>query len=240
MVIGSAVFIGLLLLSGIVIAFVYKVPSCTDLKQNQDETGVDCGGSCAYLCSDTVQAPRVQFARAVENGAGRTDVIAYIENRNAGAEANDARYTVEVFATDGTPLGTRVGMIDIPARSTIALYVPGVAAAGGVRAFVSFEDTLRWRTARSANTALVVSRVDRVEGNRPRITAVLENPEPEAQYNRTVIATVFDAGGEAIAVSQTVVREVPALGTTEAVFTWNAPYRGQGARVEIMTVPELP
>ncbi len=237
---GSAALIGIVLLAGIVIAVVYDAPSCTDLTQNQDETGVDCGGSCAYLCNDTVQAPRVQFARAIENGVGRTDVIAYVENRNAGAEANDAPYTVEVFATDGTPLGMRVGTIDLPARSTTALFVPGVAAAGGVRAFVSFEDAMRWRTARSGDLPLVVSRIDRVEGDRPRITALLENPAPEAQYNRTIIATVFDVAGEAIAVSQTVVREVPALGTAEAVFTWNAPYRGQGARVEVVTVPELP
>src|SRR5262245_15346669 len=31
-----------------------KAPSCVDNLQNQDEEGVDCGGSCSYLCATSL------------------------------------------------------------------------------------------------------------------------------------------------------------------------------------------
>src|SRR3989344_6201594 len=46
-------------LAAISIATFYKSPSCSDGKQNQDETGVDCGGSCAYLCKAKKPTPTV-------------------------------------------------------------------------------------------------------------------------------------------------------------------------------------
>lgn len=240
-IIGGAVMLGVVLLSGILIAVLYEAPSCMDGRQNQDETGIDCGGSCLYLCQNEVQAPRLTFARAVTNGSGRTDVIAYIENRNQAAEANDAPYTVEVFDEVGTLLGKREGRIDLPARSTVALYVPGVYVGVGAapRAFVSFADDTRWRTARTEEVPLRITDITLISGELPRVNATVSNVAPSAVYGRTLIATVFDSNGVAIAASQTVVREVPALGSTSAVFTWPEAFTGTAVRVEVTAVPLL-
>ena len=241
-VIGGAVLIGMALLTVFVISIIYEAPSCLDQKLNQDETGIDCGGSCAYLCAHEVQEPRVTFARTIENGSGRTDVIAYIENRNQNAEAKDARYTVEVFDEAGTLLGTKEGMIDLPARSTVSLFVPGIYQGLGAapRAFVSFADDTKWRNARGGENAITVTQADLVLGDKPRVNAVLSNISPTAIYNKTVIATVFDQEGVAIAASQTVVREISGQGTATAVFTWNQPFQRTAARVEVTSVPVLP
>lgn len=241
-IIGSAAVLGTLLLAGIVIAVLYDAPSCMDARQNQDETGIDCGGSCAYLCRNEVQEPRLSFARAVTNGSGRTDVIAYIENRNQAAEAKDARYTVEVFDELGDLLGKREGTIDLPARSTVALYAPGVYVGVGAtpRAFVSFDEDMRWRNARGGQAPLAISGIELIPGSRPRVNATITNVAPSAAYNQTFVATVFDTEGVAIAASQTVVREVPALGTASAVFTWPEAFMGTAVRVEVIVVPVLP
>jgi hypothetical protein len=241
-VIGGAALIGIALLTVFIISILYEAPSCMDQKQNQDEAGVDCGGSCAYLCAHEVQEPRVAFARTIENGSGRTDVIAYIENRNQTAEAKGARYTVEVFDESGTILGTREGMIDLPARSTVSLFVPGIYQGIGTapRAFISFEENVKWRNARGGDNTITVTQADLVLGDKPRVNAILSNISPTAIYNKTVIATVFDQTGVAIAASQTVVREIGGLGTAVVVFTWNQPFQGSAARVEITSVPVLP
>lgn len=241
-IIGGAIAFGIMLLSGILFAFLYEAPSCMDGRQNQDETDIDCGGSCMYLCRNEVQAPRLSFARAVTNGSGRTDVIAYIENRNPDAEAKDALYTVEVFDESNVLLGKREGRIDLPARSTVALYVPGVyvGVAAVPRAFVSFADDTRWRNVRAGEAPLTVSGITLVPGALPRVNATVSNSAPSAVYNRTLIATVFDSDGVAIAASQTVVREVAALGSTQAVFTWPEVFTGTAVRVEVTAVPMLP
>lgn len=241
MIIGGAVLIGLTLLAGIVIAVMYDAPSCMDGKMNQDEGGVDCGGSCAYLCRADVQAPRIEFARPLDNGSGRTDVIAYVDNRNAAAEAEDVPYVVEVFDESGTLLGRREGMLDLPARAIVPLYLPGVAAGIGAstRAFVSFGD-IKWRTPQEEVHMVHAGTVQLVPGVRPRVTVVLENASAEPAYNRTVVATAFDAEGEAIAASQTVVREVAAYGTATAVFTWPSAFSREVVRIEVAEAPSLP
>lgn len=240
-IIGGAVLIGLTLLLGVVFAVIYKVPSCADGKQNQDESGVDCGGSCQYLCNAEVEEPRVTFARAITTN-GRTDVIAYVENRNRSAEAKSASYAVEVFSEDGTLLGTRKGMLDLPARTTIPVFVPGVAAgtAFAPRAFISFEEDMKWRNVRDEVATLAVGNASLVPGDRPRVVATISNPSPTAVYDQEVVATVYGLDGLAIAASRTVVRVIDPLASKEAVFTWLDPFPTEATRVEVRVVPELP
>src|ERR1700729_736634 len=83
------------LIAVVVIATLYKAPSCTDGKKDQGEQGIDCGGPCPYLCSSTEIAPRVMFVRAVSPEIGRTDVIAYIDNSNPNGSVQNAAYTVQ-------------------------------------------------------------------------------------------------------------------------------------------------
>lgn len=241
MIIGGASLVALTLLAGLGIAIVYEAPSCMDLKQNQDEEGVDCGGSCALLCATQVQQLRPTLARALPTSFGRTDAVVYVENRNQDAEAKGAKYEIEVFDEAGVLLGAKTGTIDIPARATVPIFVPGVVqgVTAAPRAFVTFTD-IPWRMARGETEPLVVGRTDLADGESPRITVTVENPSPHTTHDRVLVATVFNASGIAIAASQTIVPSVPGLGSSEAVFTWNAPFPEPAARVEVRAQPRLP
>lgn len=241
MIIGTAAAIAVVLVAALLFSVLYDAPSCMDRKQNQGEEGTDCGGPCSHLCSALVDAPRVSFARAFSTTSGRTDVISYVENRNQEAEAKNARYTVELFSEAGLQLAKREGMIDLPARSVVPVFVPGMymGPIPVARAFVTFNESITWTPAKEGRTLLKVADALFTQGAEPRVTATLENPSATAFYNVRVVVIAFDAEGSALAASQTVVREVPAQGSAPAVFTWTAPF-GDPIRIEVLPVLPLP
>jgi hypothetical protein len=240
-VIGGTILVVLTLLSGLVFAVVYEAPSCSDRKQNQDEAGIDCGGSCAYLCDAQVQQLRTPLVRALSTQSGRTDAVAYIENRNQTAEVKQATYEIEIYGDGGVLLGKKSGTVDIPARATIPVFLPGVVpgVTSAPQAFVTFTD-LKWRTARGEIEPVTVGSVQLEEGASPRVRTMVGNPSPRATYDRVFIATLYNAQGIAIAASQTVVPNIPAVGEAEAVFTWSAPFTEPVTRVEVRAQPRLP
>lgn len=240
-VIGGVALVALTALSGIAFAVLYEAPSCMDRKQNQDEAGVDCGGSCAYLCTAQVQPLRTPLVRAIATQSGRTDAVAYIENRNQAAEAKSAAYEVEIYAEGGLLLGKKSGVIDIPARATVPVFVPGVVqgVSAAPQAFVTFTD-LKWRTARGEVEPVTVGLVALEDGSSPRVRATVANPSPRATYDRVFVATLYTASGIVIAASQTVVPSIPAAGEAQAVFTWSAPFPEPVARIDVRAQPRLP
>jgi hypothetical protein len=54
-----------------------------------------------------------------------------------------------------------------------------------------------------------------------------------------VIVFVHNAGGDIIAASATVVSTIPAQGSATALFTWNAPFSGVPALIEVIPVIPL-
>ena len=244
-VIGGFSAAGLVLLSGIAFAIFYKVPTCTDGSQNGDETGIDCGGSCEHLCRADVQAPNVSslpaFARAIAY-SGRTDVVAYVENRNPHAEAKDARYTVEAYDAEGRLLGSSQGVVDLPARSVAPIFVPNVVMGVGTaaRAFVEIDADTKWRAPRGGDDALSLGTPELVLGPAPRVRVAVENRSASTLPGRELVAVVRDASGEVLAASQTVLRPLLAYGSAVATFTWYEPLPEGATRVEVRAVPVLP
>ncbi|KND47960.1 MAG: hypothetical protein AB199_04255 [Parcubacteria bacterium C7867-004] len=237
---GTAAVVFLLLVVGVGIAVMYETPSCMDKKLNQDETGVDCGGSCAYLCSADAEAPRVNFVRGIQNKQGRVDVIAFIENRNESAEAVRAGYTIEVRGEDNLVLAERTGTIDLPARTISPVFIPSIYQGTGVatRTFLTFMEPVKFSRAKE-RVAPSVQNITLVPGDRPRLTATLKNSSAETIYNQKVVATIFSTSDNtAVGASQTVVREIPAQGTSEVVFTWNEPF-GVEVMARVLPVLEL-
>jgi hypothetical protein len=232
--------IGVALVAVVLIATLYKAPSCNDGKQNQSEQGIDCGGPCPYACTFTESAPSVRFVRAVSPQPGRIDIIAYIDNSNADAELIDAPYTIDIYNSQESVIAHSKGYLTIPPSTTMPLYIPDFYSGNSpiTQAFLTFSTTsYRWyRTTRKPVVPLP-SNIQIQSGSSPRITATLSNPIAQTLYGLTVVATVFDSANNAIAASQTLVPQLPAQGTAPLIFTWNVPFSGNAARVEILPVP---
>jgi hypothetical protein len=239
-----AIFVALVVAVVAIIGFsvFYHTPTCTDKKMNQDEVGVDCGGSCSTLCSSQVASSTVRFARTLIQ-SGRTDVIAYVDNTNSTAFAKDAAMTLEAYKSDGTLVTAHV-KVTLPPRASVPVFIPGIASAGaGIRqAFLTFDtgSPVWMRGSATDPTMRVDNIVTLTPETKPRITANLVNQTARPQYDTVVTVTIFDTDGTAMAASQTIVPILPAQGTAPMVFTWNEPFAAPVVRVDMVPTSAAP
>lgn len=231
-------------LSIVLISTIYKTPTCSDGVQNQGEAGVDCGGPCSALCTAQEIPPTTLFTKAITNSSGRTDVVALVENKNAGAAAKNVRYAIALYDTHHALVQTVVGTLDLPPASTQVVYVPGAVVGKQIdTAFLSIASTSpAWYTLPfDPRIVPVVSNVKQ-EGTltAPRVTATITNKTVVPLSNVKLVALVRSSTGEVIGVSQTVVPSVPAQGDAGATFTWNEPFSGVATVLQVVPVIPLP
>lgn len=241
MIVGGIAAVTFLLVAGVAIAVFYKVPTCTDQKLNQDEEGIDCGGSCLRICTAQVASPVVLFARPL-SVLGRTDVVAYIQNPNKNAQAKNAPYSIELYGADAILITRVTGTVDIPAGKTVPLFVRAVTKGSVVaRAFVTLPtDTIVWNKTAGVYTSPEVKDASLSEGNAPRIAARIENTTFDPFFEVRAIGVVFDAEGNVIAASETLVPVLKAQSSFPVTFTWNEPFATPAARFEVVPVVRLP
>jgi hypothetical protein len=246
-------FLILFLLGAIAIAFLAvvfiatlsKTPSCSDGSQNQGEGGVDCGGPCKLLCSDQVHAPTVLFTKALPNGAGRTDVVASVENINTNAAAKNVPYTITLYGAGQVFVQQVTGTFDLPPSTSVPVFIPGISSGNQktIHAFLTIEPTaLEWYTFTDTARAkpVVVNTILGGATSTPRIDAALSNPSVTALSDIRVIVLVHDEAGEVIAASQTVVPTIPPQGQATATFTWNTAFTATPAQIEVLPIAPLP
>ncbi len=218
-------------------------PSCTDNKQNQNEEGIDCGGICTYLCTESVQTPSVRFVRPLTPVPGRTDVIAYIDNPNTNSAASALHFTIELYGEDNTVIAKKEGTVDLPPASTIPIFVPDFfsGSASVARAFVTFDTPEHlWYLYKDTRVIPVVADVRIDQSSMPRITATVRNPSVTPLSNIVFVATVFDADGNAIAASRTIAPAIAPQSAANIVFTWTMPFTAPVSRFEVIPIVALP
>lgn len=208
---------------------VYKTinptPTCSDQRQNGDEIGVDCGGSCALFCSSQVKDLRVVWTKAFQVVPGRYDLGAYVENPNLDAGIRIAGYTLRMFDRDGAVLAEGRGSTEVPPASTFLLFVGNVSATSTPdRVEVEFfpEDLKRWTKAQAVPSVLMTKNQSlKNTDTKPRFDATLLNTDlvNDAGY-ASLGAVIYDAARHPVAISRTYVEGVPKGGTQDIFFTW--------------------
>lgn len=207
---------------------VYKTlnptPTCSDQKQNGDEGGVDCGGSCNLYCSSQVKDIRVVWAKAFLVVPGRYDLGAYVENPNLNAGIRATRYTLRMFDSTGTLLAEGKGAAEIPPAGTRLLFIGNIMATGTPdRVEVEFNrEDLKWVKAEVEPAVLVTKNQSlKSTDTKPRFDATLLNTDLVNDVGHTSLgAIIYDAARHPVAISLTYVEGVPRGGTQDIFFTW--------------------
>jgi len=245
-------FIILLIIGAVAAAFfivvffatLYKAPSCTDGVQNQNESGIDCGGPCSYLCTALEQPPTVLFTKAISNGTERTDIVALVENKNANAAAKSVPYKVQLYGADRVLIREISGTLDLPPGATVPVFLPNISSGKQVvsSAFFSITSSPKWFAV--TTDSRIMPRVSNVRQSgtmeTPRIEAILTNESVMVLTNVRAVVLVRSEQGSVIAASATIVPVIPAQGFSTATFTWNSAFPATPASIEVMPIIPLP
>lgn len=227
----------LILTGGIFFALNYEPASCNDRVYNGTELGVDCGGSCALLCSFEAAPLRVLWSRIFEVSPGRYNAVAYVENPNRHAGVREIGYVFRVVDDRNTIIAQRQGTTFITPNGISPLFESDIRTDVAVPARIFFEFTEEplWYRAQAIGQALSVMDTRLLDtATRPRIDAMLLNNSLAEFKDVEVVGVVFAADGNAVAASRTIVDVLSKNTSLPIVFTWPRPFE---KRLEQCVVP---
>lgn len=223
-------------LSGIFIIFVLivawflyplltKAPSCFDGIKNGSENGVDCGGSCSIVCSDSASLPIVLWSRAFPIIGNNYNLIAYVENQNKEFAVQNVSYEFKIYDTNNRLIGFRDGSTFIPPNQSIAIFEPRFYAGETKAHSVSFDFTspITW-VKKSPIAQLLPLRVSNInfsiENDIPTLTAKIRNDSVYDIPEFDIVAILYDVNHNAINVSKTHKDELKSNTDSLLLFTW--------------------
>jgi len=226
-------------ISFMALIFVYQIlftaaPLCTDGKQNGNEHGIDCGGSCALLCAGEARAPVVVWSRAFETAPQTYTAAAYIQNNNPGAGARRVGYSFQLFDADNKLVVDRSGTTDLSPVPIVPIIETGIDVGYRQvsRTLFAFSTEPTWVKAGVLPVLSLSSQSLAADGS--RLVATLHNGS-FTPVRATVAAVLFDRDDVARAASKSTV-SVPARGEIPLAFTWG-PSTSQIIRAEITILP---
>jgi len=240
------ILILILFIAGFVFILIYpslvKAPTCNDLKQNGNETGVDCGGSCVKACLSEAQDLSVLWTRVFKVLPGRYNTVAYFINHNKDLGIKKINYRFRFGDERNVYVGKREGSTVVPPSGNFAVFEPGIDIGNSIPVYVTFEFTetptwLQVSQQKIDQLKIFVSNIEITnEKVSPRISATIKNNSLFTIPNVNVIIILYDALNNAISASRTYLDQLDPLQNTTINFTWPEPFSGTVAAKEIIPV----
>jgi hypothetical protein len=222
--------------------FLQVVPTCSDAKQNGDETGVDCGGSCTTLCqSQSLPLIAKGDPRLLQIASSTYEAVAYIQNPNTNGQIAKAVYTFTFYEASSTlPVKTITGSAFVPKNTDFAVFVGPFDSGDKALARVTFAwdpATLDWQKNTDNVPVINISGKEVINASStPRINAGVSSQLATPINNLYLVALVFDASGTIMAASKTYIETLDPGTTEPAVFSWPNPFIFTSALVRILPV----
>ena len=234
----SVLVLAIVIIIGVPIFFAtYSPVSCTDGKQNGDEVGIDCGGSCRKLCDFQRPTPAVLWTRIDRVVSGVYNAVAYVENTNLDVGVSQISYSFRLYDANGILVSERRGITSIPPNKAFAIFEGGIATGERVPVRVNFEFTspFTWQPATNLALGIRVSNQQLIEkAALPRVEATAENTSLAAISNLELVALVYDTSDNVIAFSRTKIDFLDKGTSAPVVFTWPEKFPGSVSKVEIL------
>ena len=240
---GGAVIAVIVLLIGVPsFKYFYRAPTCFDGKQNGNETGPDCGGSCSRLCQSAFLSVKgADWTRFEEVAPHVYNIAAYIVNPNTEGEALNAPYHIILYDNDGVIITDRTGTVTLPPHRNTLAFQGAINVDKRIPAKALFEFTAapNWHARKDPLAKLSVTNKDYTEDSSgSSLSATINNNDILPLDNVSVYAVLYDKDGNAIGFSKTVLDEIPANGSAIAPFTWDVNRNGKVISIEVLPVQE--
>ncbi|MDB5266882.1 MAG: hypothetical protein JWN89_697 [Parcubacteria group bacterium] len=217
--------------------FFHKAPTCSDNTQNGDETGIDCGGSCRLLCkAETLPILMKGDARVLRIATSTYEVVGSFQNPNIGAKVVRAQYVFKLYGIGSVPIKTIEGSTFVAKGKDFAVFEgPFELTETPVRAtFEWVSGSLVWEKDPSIIPELTIKEGILSNGSEPRLDAEVANPTLERIANIELTALLFDANGNIIAASKTLVENLEPGESAPLLFTWPRSFTSSTTAVEIL------
>ena len=218
-----------------------KAPSCIDNKQNGDETGIDCGGSCAKACTAEVNKLSILWARVFEIMPGRYNAAAYVENKNIDTAVNKIKYRFRFSDKDNVYIGKREGETFVPPSGKFAVFEPAIDLGNSIPVYTTFEfteDPLWIKVPQDKVNQLQQVFISDVklqdEDTSPKLFATIKNNSLFIIPEISVVAILYDASNNAISVSGTYLDLLRGEQSEQLNFTWPQPFNAKVVTKEII------
>ncbi len=216
---------------------IYRPASCQDGRQNGKESGVDCGGVCNTMCREYIMPPAILWSRSFEVAPGVWNAVAYVENKNAESGAASIAYTFTLFEAGNIPIVERRGTTSLAPHDTAIIVEPSLLVGARVpnRTQITFEHNPAWQsfTAGSIPVVAVKEVLLTNQDSAPRISATIVNESAGDLKAVEATAVAFDAQGNALAASRTIIPNLPRGEKKSIVFTWPMPFSAEATRIEV-------
>ena len=229
---------------GFFVIFPYfnRSPTCTDLKQNGNESGVDCGGSCLKACVREVDEISILWSRSFRVVPGRYNALAYLENKNKNVAVNKVRYRFRFADKDNIYIGKKEGETYIPPGGKFAIFEPAINVGNSIPVYTTFEFTenLTWLNVAEDKIDQLKVLVSNIrledETTSPKLSAMVKNYSLFMIPEVNVVAILYDKFHNAVSISRTYIDLLKGEESTEVNFTWPEPLPEQVVYKEIIPV----
>jgi Mg-chelatase subunit ChlD len=205
---------------------VYTPASCFDGQMNGSEQGVDCGGACVRICAFAVQPPKVQWVNSFKIFEGQYNAVAYVENPNQLAGAMAVPYTITLYNGEAE-VARRQGVTPLPPNTLYPIFEGRIETANGApvtETKITLAPPDIWQPGTVYRDQFFTRSFELTNaGDRPRLTAEIDNTAIMTVNDLEVVATIFNDANEPVTASQTIVDEFLAESTQTVTFTWPSP-----------------
>jgi hypothetical protein len=230
----TTVFFVMAVFAGI---YFYEEPTCFDRKQNGDEIGIDCGGSCELLCNFSTTDPIIHWVRYFKIAEGIYSVIAYVENQNTNASVKNLPYVFKLYDSRGVVLIEKEGSVNLNAKQIIPISETGLKTGvlEPVRVSFDFTKQIVWQKDETSRPTLIIKDEQIVDDKEvQKITAEALNASLEDTKNINFLVIVYDNNNNAIASSATFIDEIRAGESKNLLFTWPTLFTEKISHFEII------
>lgn len=239
LVIGTFVAIVLVFVVLFAARLLSNPPTCTDGKQNGEETGVDVGGNCPIANPSETRQIVVEWERAFLIADDVYSAAAYFENQNFDVGIPEVPYRFRLYDDENVLIAERIGTTFIGPNQRSVIVETALKTGNREPQNVFFEflrEPVWYFTDRKYSTQDIVVQEQEMRNvtTAPQLRVTLRNRAEERRQNIDVVAVLYGANGNALSVSQTFIPSMRQNATEEIVFTWPNPFEEPIFRIDVI------
>ncbi len=236
----------LILLGFLIYSWLKPKPSCFDGVQNQNETGVDCGGVCAKQCDKKFSEENLMTVSkgfVMSGVADKYDLYAYVENPNDSVGSSNFQYEFKLKDSSGKIVADKTGSEFILPGESKYIIEPSVTATG-IPMSAEFDITnTAWAESNNLyekpDIRIVNKNYTEVDSATEfsQATGLLENESPDDFASIKVQIILLDGSGKVVAINSTQMGSVTAGESRDFTVFWPNKFPGTVSDMEIQ--PEV-